>query len=325
MDVGPVQERDRTAEYILVASVAIAAYDYVMTLPAEWSIYRAQCSRVNISINCVLFIAIRYTSIVLICVSSYNLLYPGFSSSTCRHWYMAPEALKVVQAMVAQAIVAWRVYVVSRRKPAVKWFIIGFYVVACAGEWVTNLLHRHMTVDHGHCRTPNNARIRTAWLFYLIASIYDVITLSIIVLYLNRVHAKSYLMSRLKKILIYHGLVNFFVILAGNLLNMIIYLSNTNLFQFAAAPICYTLTWIFAQKLLIHIHELALSEKIREGSTGVRSVTVTITRSTDVAEEISRAVQTSYDALDDCLEMDIRIRTHGQTIPSINSQISKDV
>jgi hypothetical protein len=73
----------------------------------------------------------RYTSIAVMSVSSYDFFYHGFSDSSCRDWYLAPEALKgkffssnpavfscnacflflfgaVVQAMAAQAIMAWR-------------------------------------------------------------------------------------------------------------------------------------------------------------------------------------------------------------------------
>lgn len=282
--------------------------------------------------NCMLFAAIRYASIAVICVSSYDFFYDHFSNSTCHHWYIVPESLKVVQAMVAQAIMAWRVYVVSRRKPVVKWSIIGFYIVVCAGEWVTNLFHRRIVLGiQGNCQSLNIAQIPTAWLFYLIASFYDLVTLILVVLYLNGVHAKSYLMSRLKRILIYQGFVYFLAILAGNLINMVIYVSKTNQFQTAGVPISYTLTWIFAQKLLIHLHELALSEKISEDDHGMRTVTINITQSSDVdvlAEEISHAVQTSFEAGEDSFDVDVRIRAHRRTISADHSQlsdISKDV
>jgi len=232
------------AAYIHVASVSIAAYDYLVTLPAEWSIYYSQRGRDRISVSCALFIVIRYTSIALICVSSYTFFFRKFSKHACDHLHLVPVALKVVQTMASQAIMAWRMYIVSRRQPSVKWFLIVFSVTACVGEWVTSLVHRTL-IDNGNCRSVNIAKIPTAWLFYLITSIYDVVTTSTVLFYLTRLNSTSRLTSRLKKLLIYHGLIYFFAILTVNLLNIIIYLSDNDQTQSSGAPIAYTLTWIF--------------------------------------------------------------------------------
>jgi len=306
---------DETAVYIRVAALAVAAHDYLITLPAEWRFYRAQGWRKTPSISCLLFIAIRYTSIALITVSSYSFFYHSFTDATCKYLSLAPAALKVVQIMASQAILGWRVYVVSQRSPVVAWFMFTFYVVSCAGEWTTSLLNRVYSVT-GNCRSINVATIPTAWLYYLIAAIYDVVTTLVVVIYLIRLHPKTNLMTRLKKLLIYHGLGYFFALTVCNLLNILIYWSNGDDMQSAGVPIGYTLTWILSQKLLIHLNEISLREKAKSEAS-VESIIIVVSHTVEPsAVENSRVTHASYEGAKDSYDVDVnvRIRTNRRSI-----------
>jgi hypothetical protein len=75
---------------------------------------------------------------------------------------------------------------------------------------------------------------------------------------------------------------------------------------------------------VIWILELAKLKKAKE-SNEVRSITVTITRSTDTGgsfvEERNNGVESSYDA-DDSFDVDVRARTLRRSIPAVNSRPS---
>jgi len=298
---------DNTAVYIRVACLAIAVYDFLITLPAEWRIYRAQRFRTRLSISCGLFIAIRYTSVALVVMSSYTFFYHRFTVRTCEHWYLVPASMKVVQIMVTQAVMAWRMYIVSQRKRIITWFISGFYLLSCAAEWVTSLLNRVYDLD-GNCQSVNVAAVPTAWLYYVIAAIFDVVTTVTVVFYLVRLHPKTNLMSRLKKLLMYHGLGYFFALTVVNLFNILIFLSNRDQMQSAAAPVSYTLTWIFSQKLLIHLNDISLKEKAKAEET-VETIIIVVSRTIEsgAGEDNSGVVQTSCNGEKDSYDVDVNV------------------
>lgn len=148
---GPVRNT-QTETCLRVASLAIAFYDYILTLPAEWRFYRSQRSVLQPSVACILFILIRYTSILALTISNYGFFATDFTPDSCRHFFWAAPILKVVQTMVSQAILAVRTVNISRRTPWVKWIIIMLFITFTTLEWFTNLFQRNPVMDHvGDC------------------------------------------------------------------------------------------------------------------------------------------------------------------------------
>ncbi|KAH9056803.1 hypothetical protein EDB87DRAFT_1634373 [Lactarius vividus] len=74
-----------------IVSVTIAAYDYLVTLPAEYRFYRSSNCR---SSGLVLFVLIRYTSIIVLVISNVGFFYHGFTPNTCAHFHLVVPALK---------------------------------------------------------------------------------------------------------------------------------------------------------------------------------------------------------------------------------------
>ncbi|KAK7683541.1 hypothetical protein QCA50_013376 [Cerrena zonata] len=126
--------------YVRVASIAIAAYDYLLTLPAEYRFYKAQRSW-WVSPGCMLFILIRYISIATLMIS--NVGYFGsFSERTCHHYFLAAPVFKVIQTMISQVILGIRTYNISKRSQRVLWTMLILFILITAMEWFTNLWDR---------------------------------------------------------------------------------------------------------------------------------------------------------------------------------------
>ncbi|KAH8993126.1 hypothetical protein EDB92DRAFT_435949 [Lactarius akahatsu] len=111
-----------------IVSVTIAAYDYLATLPAEYRFYQSSNRR---SSGLVLFVLIRYTSVIVLVVSNVGFFYHGFTPNTCGHFHLAVPALKVVQTMVSQAILAIRAYNISQLPMVFK----SIFPDACIDRW----------------------------------------------------------------------------------------------------------------------------------------------------------------------------------------------
>jgi len=164
-------------------------------------------------------------------------------------------------------------------------------------------------VTDGNCRSVNIAAIPTAWIHYLLAVIYDVFTTAVVMFHLLRLDTRSPLMARLKKLLIYHGLGYFLALTAVNLLNLMIFRSTLDPTQSAAVPISYTTTWIFSQKLLIHLNDISLKEKLKD-DTVPESVVIHVTRTVDSSDAISGSVEGTKESYDVDVSVRVRTRSH---------------
>jgi len=76
------------ANNLRIASISVAAYDFLTTLPAEFRLYKTANRR---SLGFILFVLIRYLSIIVITISNTGFFYHGFSPKVCAHYgYIAP-------------------------------------------------------------------------------------------------------------------------------------------------------------------------------------------------------------------------------------------
>ncbi|KAI6002554.1 hypothetical protein EDC04DRAFT_1042480 [Pisolithus marmoratus] len=128
--------------YFRVASMSIAFYDYFLTLPIEYRFYRSQPHVLRMSQACVLFILIRYISIITMIVSNYGAFATSFTIESCRQYYYISPIFKVLQTMVSQAILGFRTFNITGRDKRIRDFLLVCYTIAVTFEWFLNLYHR---------------------------------------------------------------------------------------------------------------------------------------------------------------------------------------
>ncbi|KAH9027459.1 hypothetical protein EDB83DRAFT_1910910 [Lactarius deliciosus] len=78
-----------------VASLTIAAYDYLLTLPAEYRLYKSSNRR---STGLILFVLLRYSSIMVLVISNVGFFHHNFTPKTCNPsysdvWYFPAQSL----------------------------------------------------------------------------------------------------------------------------------------------------------------------------------------------------------------------------------------
>ncbi|KAH7882419.1 hypothetical protein F5I97DRAFT_363864 [Phlebopus sp. FC_14] len=251
-----------TEKYLRVASISVALYDYLITLPAEWRFYRSQSHVFRLSLACILFILIRYSSILVMVVSNYGVFTTTFTAESCAHYYLIAPIFKVVQVMVSQVILGVRAFNITRRNRRVGIGLLIFYFITVGFEWFINLYDRIPSVDNGNC-TPGNSPHQTAWLFYLFAMLYDSVTLVISTVYLLRYNTTKGRFSRLIRAMLYDGLGYFVVLTAVNIFNLILYQASDDAVQSSGASLGYGVTWIMSQRILIHLREMCADMKGR--------------------------------------------------------------
>jgi len=113
-----------------------------------------------------------------------------------------------------------------------------------------------------NCTAANDPHKLYTWGFYLIATVYNLVTFCISCYYL--VYGLPWEFCKFSKfirLLIFDGMQYFLALTAVNILNILVYRSKNRFIQSSAAPFGYLITWIMSQRILIHMRESA-SEKI---------------------------------------------------------------
>ncbi|KZP14994.1 hypothetical protein FIBSPDRAFT_1048506 [Athelia psychrophila] len=243
--------------FLRIAALSVGLYDYLLTLPAEWHLYRAQRTLLRPSILCILFVSIRYISIAALVISNYGYFHHGFSHNGCRHFFLIVPAIKVIQTMISQVILGIRTYNISRRARWVKFFLIGFGIVVSAMEWLVTFFSRTTAQSGGNCTTGDSGPHMTAWMFYVISMSYNFLVLSIATWQLIRVNTTDRRLIKLLRAMIMDGL-GYVVALAGaNIFNIILFQEANKELQTSGASLGYAMVWIMSQRILIKIQRVA--------------------------------------------------------------------
>ncbi|OAX38027.1 hypothetical protein K503DRAFT_718849 [Rhizopogon vinicolor AM-OR11-026] len=257
-----VIDSETSEKYLRIASVSIALYDYILTLPAEWRFYRSQSSIFHLNLACILFIAMRYFSVAVLLFSNYGFFATTFTDETCKHYHILAPVFKVIQIMISQAILGVRTFNIAKRGKYVGISLLLLYAVSTVLEWFTNVVDRYpVTTDHS-CISGSASKTIAAWFYYLAAMMYDLAMLAISTTYLLRYSPLSSRLEQLIRVLIYDG-IGFFLALTGtNVFNLIIYHTTGASTQSAGASLGYAVTWIMSQRILIHLREMKESRRL---------------------------------------------------------------
>ncbi|KIK35273.1 hypothetical protein CY34DRAFT_783215 [Suillus luteus UH-Slu-Lm8-n1] len=226
-----VVDNQATEKYLRIASISVALYDYIITLPAEWRFYRSQSSFFSLRLACILFILIRYDSIIVMILSNYGVFSTGFTQESCKHYYMVAPVLKVIQTMISQVILGVRTFNIARRDRRIGIVLVVLYFLSVSLEWFTNMFDRmpvlyqctvYSLMNHS-CTPGNPGKILSAWLYYTVAMSYDLAVLTISTVYLLRYNPLSGRCTYPLPLLIYDGIGYFVVLTGSNIFNIVLY------------------------------------------------------------------------------------------------------
>lgn len=308
------------SSFLRITSISVAAYDYLITIPAELRMYRSQGSlRFGWSLSKILFIMIRYVSIILLIVSDFGYFYHGFSAAACSTYFMAAPVLKVIQIMISQVIIGYRTWAITRRSKPLGIFLLTLGLIVTALEWYANVDGRIPVQEQGNCSPGNSKTGVPQWVFYLMAMLFDSVTCILSTFFLVRSangFGSVFSTSLLVKVLFYDGLGYMVTLTAVNVLNLILYRNSVGKnAQSSGAAFGYMIVWIMSQQILIHIHEAAEEHNRRrifvshqasaprdvsyamrnQFSSSTKEGTQTINEPIDVQVQIEQAVTVDYD------------------------------
>ncbi|KAJ7858379.1 hypothetical protein B0H14DRAFT_3447296 [Mycena olivaceomarginata] len=274
------------AGHLRVAAYAIALFDYLQSLPAEYRLYAKQKGPFNLSIACILFILVRYLGVTALIMGAFGFFYHGFTKEQCDHFYWLTPIFKLFLYLASQAILAVRTYAVSRESPTVLRILVVLFVLCSLGEFISTFWKRIrelqyqrkvtlITLSHG---TPSDvepvARAGTSqaskwppFTMLVACRVFDAVSMSTTAIYLWKFSNSSRAsLSRLARMMIEDGIMYFIALTAMNIVNLIFFQSRDTTLQSAASSLGFAVTMIFSSRFILN-----LSERARDGLSGDNS------------------------------------------------------
>ncbi|KAJ7221274.1 hypothetical protein GGX14DRAFT_669242 [Mycena pura] len=249
------------AAYLRVSAYAIAFFDYLQTLPAEYRLYAQQKGIFQLSTACVLLFLVRYLGLAAMIFGNTGFFYHRFTEESCRHYYWLAPIFKLLLYLVSQAILALRTYAVSRKSPIVLKVLVVLYIMAAVMEAISSFWKR----------IRNAPGVHLASLYYVGGLMFDVVTMTISSAYLwkfSRTNRST--RSLLVKLMLKDGLMYFVALSAMNVVNIIFYNNPNTAVQSSAGPLGFAATMIFSSRFILN-----LSEHVRDGISGEQSTSRT--------------------------------------------------
>ncbi|KAF7968397.1 hypothetical protein HWV62_30679 [Athelia sp. TMB] len=195
--------------------------------------------------------------------------------------------------MVSQLVLGVRTWNLSKRSPRVGWFLLGFSLLFCIGEWFTQLYKRSpMSTNGGYeCHALGVAPGYGVWIHYLFRVVFTFVLTVMSFVYLAKYYfsRKASMVWDVIEIMFFDGLGYFLLLTAVNVFSMVLYMSESPT-QSAGGALNFTITWVMTQRLLIDLNEAGIARREKD--------TVTVSQTIESALEISRAAR-SFDSQKD--------------------------
>ncbi|KAF7341143.1 hypothetical protein MVEN_01849100 [Mycena venus] len=252
------------AGHLRVAAYAIALFDYLQSLPAEYRLYAKQKGPLKLSVACILFILVRYLGVIALVMGAVGYFYHGFSKEQCDKFYWMAPVFKLFLYLTSQVILAIRTYAVSRKSPTVLRILVVLFVL---GEFISTFWKRIPFQSNGNCTGGNLPGVKVASLYYVGCLVFDAVAMSITAIYLWKFSNSSRAsLSRLARMMLEDGIMYFIALTAMNIVNLIFFQSRDTTLQSSASSLGFAVTMIFSARFILN-----LSERTHDGVSGDNS------------------------------------------------------
>ncbi|QRV91421.1 hypothetical protein RhiJN_19439 [Ceratobasidium sp. AG-Ba] len=232
-----------------VATFSIALFDVIQTIPGEIQLYRKQIQNKRISLVCVLFIIVRYVSIVSLVLNGVGFYGTTFDLESCRAFRLAPPLTKMFAGIASQGIIFLRTWAISRKSRTVLIILSVLFVVCLPFLVLGNVYARGPYVTKGSCiakQAPGT--FNSAPMYYGAMSGFDMVACGIATYYLLDFTASS--ASRFTRKVLRHGMIYAFGTTFANII-VLMAVCHVKYIEKLGAFLSVAMTMIMAQHLVL--------------------------------------------------------------------------
>ncbi|KAJ7676524.1 hypothetical protein DFH06DRAFT_1428014 [Mycena polygramma] len=241
-----------------VAAASIYFFDYVMTLPSEYRIYKRQKKVWSPSAACILLILARYVTLVSIVMSTAFFFGTSWTPKTCVP--AVGGALRALSASIVSVIFMWRTWAIWHKSRPLLYFLMVAFIPTTIFTWGF-VFNQVPEVKNGSCGGLASTGVFGAkWPFALANMVYDAICVGLSTYRLaQNLNDGS---SEISSILLVDGLGYFFISIALQVLNLIFLLSSDPAKQSTMITFTNAITGLLAQRIIT-----SLSQRIVDASS----------------------------------------------------------
>ncbi|KAJ7328717.1 hypothetical protein DFH08DRAFT_967131 [Mycena albidolilacea] len=237
-----------------VAAAAIYFFDYLMTLPSEYRIYKRQKKLWNPSAACILFVLCRYITLVSIIMATAFFFGTNWTAQTCVP--AVGGALRALSASIVSIIFLWRTYAIWHKSRPVLYFLMVSFIPTTIFTWGFVFNQVPEVGSSGSCGgLAGTGVFGVKWPFALANMLFDALCVGMSTYRLA--HNLKNGSSQISSILLVDGLGYFLVSIALQVLNLIFLLSPDPAKQSTMITFTNAITGLLSQRIIT-----ALSQRI---------------------------------------------------------------
>ncbi|KAJ7736453.1 hypothetical protein B0H16DRAFT_1891941 [Mycena metata] len=245
-----------TPQLIMRASAAsIYFFDYMMTLPSEYRIYKRQKKIWNPSAACILFVLSRYVTLVSIVMATAFFFGTTWTEKTCVP--AVGGALRALSASIVSLIFMWRAWAIWHKRRRILYLLMIAFIPTTVFTWGF-VFNQVPEVKNGSCGGLAGTGVFGAkWPFALANIVFDAVCvgLSTYRLALNLKDGSSQISS----ILLVDGLGYFFTSVALQVLNLIFLLSPDPAKQSTMITFTNAITGLLSQRIITSLSQRVIN------------------------------------------------------------------
>ncbi|KAJ7666773.1 hypothetical protein DFH06DRAFT_1384163 [Mycena polygramma] len=238
-----------------IAAASIYFFDYVMTLPSEYRIYKRQKKIWNPSAAAILFVLARYVTLVSIIMATAFFFGTNWTSKTCVP--AVGGALRALSASIVSIIFMWRTYAIYHKRRAILYFLMVAFIPTTVFTWGF-VFNQVPEVKNGSCGGLASTGVFGAkWPFALANMVYDALCVGLSTYRLAQNLSDG--SSEISSILLVDGLGYFFISIALQVLNLIFLLSPDPAKQSTMITFTNAITGLLAQRIITSLSQRVIN------------------------------------------------------------------
>ncbi|KAF7338977.1 hypothetical protein MVEN_01973900 [Mycena venus] len=280
-----------------VSAASIYFFDYLMTLPSEYRIYKRQKNIWRPTAGCVLFILNRYVTLVSIIMATAFFFGTDWTKKTCVP--AIAGAFRALSASIVSVIFMWRTWVIWHKRRPILYFLMLVFIPTTVFTWgfIFNEVPEVNNGVAGSCGgLAGKGRVRGEVAFcsgmynYRANIVFDALCagLSTYKLVLNIKNDSSHISS----ILLVDGLGYLFASIALQVLNLIFLLSTDPAKQNTMITFTNAITGLLSQRIITSLSERIVNVPSTNKTPGVRDRSLSRSRWMNVLQRPGLTDQT---------------------------------
>ncbi|KAJ7129295.1 hypothetical protein C8R44DRAFT_614484 [Mycena epipterygia] len=239
---------------VRITSLSILVYDFIVTIPSEFRLYKRQKSLLKPSLACIFFVLARYIGLLYICWVSYVFFGRGWTDSSCARVSPVGSVLRGFVSSISAVVFIWRTWAIWGKNRYIWVSMIIVLIPVTVFSYAPGLTQVPVVVDGGCTAVSRKTGpLSFKWTFALGNLVFD--TLACVLGSIPLIRNVRMGSAQMSSFLLADGLGYFVVAVITQALNLSFLLSDDTSKQGTMLTLQTVITSILAQRIITSLAE----------------------------------------------------------------------